>query len=287
MKKDLEPLALGSALLGSGGGGDPAYELMMASHLVEELTILEMDDLKPDCLVAPIAFMGAPLVTIEKIHSGLEFGALVREIEKQFGSPPDVLMAAEVGGANVFTPLIASALLGIPVLDADTLGRAFPELQMSSCNLKGISPSPAFLAGSMGQSVAISPRNAYELESVAREITVQWGSSAAVAVYLMRGHEARDGVIAGTVSQALAMGEDMLSGGVDFLLQNHGGKRLMCGKITDIDQMIEDGFLRGKVIVKNADEEWTIEYQNEFLVAKKEGKVMAGCQQFPLEIFQR
>lgn len=39
-------------------------------------------------------------------------------------------MAAEVGGANSFEPLVVGAKVGLPVLDADGMGRAFPELQV-------------------------------------------------------------------------------------------------------------------------------------------------------------
>ena len=42
-------------------------------------------------------------------------------------------MPAETGGINSFAPLVAGANLGLPVLDADGMGRAFPELQV--CHL--------------------------------------------------------------------------------------------------------------------------------------------------------
>ena len=42
------------------------------------------------------------------------------------------LLCAEIGGANSIAPLVAGALTGKPVIDADAMGRAFPELQMST-----------------------------------------------------------------------------------------------------------------------------------------------------------
>ena len=39
------------------------------------------------------------------------------------------LVCAEVGGLNSIQPLITGARLGLPVLDCDGMGRAFPELQ--------------------------------------------------------------------------------------------------------------------------------------------------------------
>ena len=40
------------------------------------------------------------------------------------------LICAEIGGLNSFEPLLAGTRLGLPVLDADGMGRAFPELQV-------------------------------------------------------------------------------------------------------------------------------------------------------------
>ena len=39
-------------------------------------------------------------------------------------------MSAEVGGMNSIEPLLVGARLGLPVIDADGMGRAFPELQV-------------------------------------------------------------------------------------------------------------------------------------------------------------
>jgi DUF917 family protein len=40
------------------------------------------------------------------------------------------LVSIEIGGMNGIDPLLTAAELGIPVIDADLMGRAFPELQV-------------------------------------------------------------------------------------------------------------------------------------------------------------
>ena len=40
------------------------------------------------------------------------------------------LLAAEAGGGNCLEPLVVGARLGLPVVDGDLMGRAFPELQV-------------------------------------------------------------------------------------------------------------------------------------------------------------
>ena len=42
------------------------------------------------------------------------------------------VLSAEIGGGNGLEPLAIGARLSLPVVDADYMGRAFPELQVSS-----------------------------------------------------------------------------------------------------------------------------------------------------------
>lgn len=39
-------------------------------------------------------------------------------------------MSAEIGGLNAVEPLCVAALMDLPVIDCDGMGRAFPELQV-------------------------------------------------------------------------------------------------------------------------------------------------------------
>ena len=41
------------------------------------------------------------------------------------------MLSAEIGGGNGLEPLAIAARLSLPVVDADYMGRAFPELQVS------------------------------------------------------------------------------------------------------------------------------------------------------------
>jgi DUF917 family protein len=41
-------------------------------------------------------------------------------------------MSVEIGGGNGLQPLLVAAQMGIPVVDADAMGRAYPEAQMTS-----------------------------------------------------------------------------------------------------------------------------------------------------------
>ncbi|ADI37511.1 putative uncharacterized protein [Waddlia chondrophila 2032/99] len=279
IEEQLDDLALGAALLGSGGGGDPAYELLMAKQAFEEYGPPDLVDLKevPDnALVVPIAFMGAPLVSMERLPSGREYAAILKRIESHLGKRATHLVAAEIGGANAFTPLIAGAMARLPVVDADTLGRAFPELQMSSCHLHGVESTPAFLSDPMGNTDVVEIKDAGAMEKCCRKICVEMGSSAAVAVYLMSGEAAKQALIPGTVSQAISLGAGLKRDGLKGICRESRGRVLGTGVVVDIDQSIQEGFLNGMFTLECFDEPIVVQYQNEFLAAFQGDRVLAA-----------
>ena len=50
-------------------------------------------------------------------------------------------------------PIAASARLGIPMVDADGMGRAFPELQMVTFTIGGVKATPMALTDEKGNCV--------------------------------------------------------------------------------------------------------------------------------------
>ena len=83
--ENLKDLALGSAILGSGGGGDATLYAMMSQVQMEKtglVNLITVSELKPDDVILPIGFMGAPSAETEKIASGKEFDVMLEIVEK-------------------------------------------------------------------------------------------------------------------------------------------------------------------------------------------------------------
>lgn len=284
--KDLDFLALGAAILGSGGGGSPSYNLLMAKYcfsVYHPPKILELSALTDDDLVVPIAFMGAPMVAMEKLASGKEWGILLNQIEKHCGRKATALLSAEIGGANALTALIAGAMTGVPVIDGDLIGRAFPELQMSVCTLHDIAAAPAFLVDALGNSAVITAKNPFDVERLARQVVIGMGSRAAVALYLMSGREAKSAVIRGSLSKAIEIGRiitiarETHMDPTEALLEGFGGIELASGVIEDIDYEIKGGFLCGKAVLVDAKGiGYSIHYRNEYLLARQAEDVIGS-----------
>jgi hypothetical protein len=131
----LRDLARGAAILGTGGGGDPLIGRLLVEQAIREhgpVTVLDPDELDDDAFVIPTAQMGAPTVIVEKIPRGSEPVGALRALERHLGRTADATMPIECGGINSMIPLLVAARTGLPVVDADGMGRAFPELQMET-----------------------------------------------------------------------------------------------------------------------------------------------------------
>jgi DUF917 family protein len=153
---------------------------------------------------------------------------------------------------------------------------------MSSCYLKKMAPTPAFIADCLGNSVIIETKSAHTLERIARSVTVAMGSSSAVAMYLMDGVHAQKAMIPGSFSKALLLGNLLLSArqrGDDptlSLVREAGATVLGRGTLTDIDQDIKEGFLQGSVILSTQEGPIKVSYQNEYLCASNDKGVLTA-----------
>ena len=54
-------------------------------------------------------------------------------------------------------PIVVAAQLGLPLIDCDGMGRAFPELQMVTFNLDGIPATPMAITDEKGISASLRP----------------------------------------------------------------------------------------------------------------------------------
>src|SRR5215470_2843352 len=161
MKRLLDPdslraLSRGCAVLGAGGGGDTHIALLQALQATEDhgpAPLVDLDELPDDSLIMPCGGIGAPTVSMEKIENGNEGERLREELEFLTGRKVAALMASEIGGGNGVLPVAWAAAMGLPVVDADGIGRAFPEIPQVAMHLAGIPASPAVITDERGNLV--------------------------------------------------------------------------------------------------------------------------------------
>jgi uncharacterized protein len=289
-EQDLDDLAVGAAILGTGGGGDPYVGKLLARAAIREhgpVTIVEVDEVPDDALVVPSAMMGAPTVIVEKLPSGEEAVAAFQALQDHLGRPITHTMPIEAGGLNSTMPFTVAARLGIPVVDADGMGRAFPEVQMVTATIYGIPATPMALADEKGNRVLLDRTvdNRWT-ERLARSITVDMGSTALVAQYALTGRQLREAMVPGTLRLATELGALVRAARarhddpVAAIVAHLGGRRLFTGKIVDVDRRTVAGFTRGRAQVEglgdDAGAELVLEFQNEFLAARRADRILAS-----------
>lgn len=286
-KDEIEDIAVGAALLGTGGGGDPHIGKLMALQAVEEngpLKLLSVDDINDNDIIVPTGMMGAPTVMIEKIPSGEEALATFDSIEKYLGKKVIATMPMEAGGVNSMLPLALGARLNLPVVDVDGMGRAFPELQMSTFYLDGVSATPMVIADEKGNTTLLNTINNNWTERIARASTTQMGGSVMIAIYPMTGKNLKDsGIhnileleqnIGRSIRQATSEGYNP----VEKVLNLTNGYELFKGKVIDIDRRTEGGFARGNAAIEGLynykGETLELQFQNEHLMAKSGDRLL-------------
>lgn len=290
---ELADLARGAAFLGSGGGGDPYYSLLLAEAALTRrggFDLVSLADVADDALLAPCGWIGAPTVSVEKLPNGNEAVAGLRRLEQIMGRPIDAVLPIEIGGGNGLAPLIAAAELGIPVVDCDGMGRAFPESQMAIFNIRGLSACPSVLTAADGSLNVIETDDNMTHERIARALAVSLGGIAHMVEYPLTGAEAKAHAVPGSVSAAIAIGrairEARSAGRNPFaalaLALEGTGLYPHClplfeGKIVDLERETRGGFSVGRVIIDGfgGSGRMEIEFQNENLVARRGETVVA------------
>ena len=277
---DLDAIEIGAAILGTGGGGNPYIGKLRCREELKKgrrIPVIPLAELPDDALVVSLGGIGAPVVGVEKIEEGEECLRALRAIEKELGVKVDALISAEIGGANSMEPMLTAAQAGLPVVDGDGMGRAFPEMQMCTWSIYGHREAPAAMADEKGNIVIIrnTPDDVW-LERIARSVVVAMGAAAGLATQPMRGDFVKRAAVPNTITQALNLGRAVLQAHetnadpVQTVIEQERGKLLMTAKMIDLQRHLKGGFAVGHMALEGfgdfLGDNGRIDLQNEFLV---------------------
>ena len=283
--ENLPLLSLGCTVLAGGGGGDPRIGELMAQEAIRQhgpVELLSLDDLDDDDLILPCGMIGAPTVMVEKFPNGAEGAAIRRVYEQLFGRPAAAMMPFEMGGINGVLPIAWAAIAGLPLVNGDFMGRAFPELQMLTPHIFGMSGSPAVITDERLQTVVFDTLDNRWLEKLARNAVATFGGSACGGLYPMTAAEARQPMIEGTVALSVRIGEAISVSSDDVfeaIRQVIPLFHLGAGKVVDVERRTAGGFVRGSAIIEGFGRDkgrlFRLEFQNENLVVIENGEPLA------------
>jgi DUF917 family protein len=205
----LREFARGCDVLGGGGGGQARYALPFAAHAVDlngPVQVVSAAELPSDGLVMPCTFLGAPAIGAERIGTCREAATIRGHLERHFGKPVVAMLCNEIGGFHGTASVALAAHAGLPMLDADGMGRAFPGMSRVSMHLAGVAPEPVVLADEHDRVVAVHAGGGWA-ERMARSVVVGFGDRGVSSEYVMTVDQVAGAVIEGSVSKALRIGE--------------------------------------------------------------------------------
>ncbi|MGE6741787.1 DUF917 domain-containing protein [Allorhizobium pseudoryzae] len=288
-EENIEPLAIGAWILGTGGGGDPYISTLNLRRLYAEGARVDLMDpmaLDDDDMVAVVSKMGAPLVGQERLGDPVHLARAVEVMEDYLGKRFRAIMSVEIGGSNALSSFLAAAVLNRPVVNADAMGRAYPEAQMTSFAIGNLPMFPLSLVDVRDNEVIVTRAASWKwMERISRKVCTEVGSTAATCKAPRTGREVKEWGIHDTVTKAVELGKAVLDARrrhadpVEAILNHEGGKPLFRGKVIDVARETTGGFLRGRTVIEGIDGDrgarMELAFQNEWAVAFRDGEPVA------------
>ncbi|CAI6025497.1 unnamed protein product, partial [Clonostachys chloroleuca] len=289
---DLDFIAEGCAILGCGGGGD-----VYASHLSAKknlahggsVEVIPLNLLPDDGVIPAVAVMGSPSTFSERLPSGEE---LKNSVDAALGSQGlttndlTAIMSLEIGGSNGMRGIQAALWTGKPLVDADLMGRAYPNLWQVTPNNAGIVLTPAAASDGKGNTVIqVRASSNREIEAMLRAVCVQMGQAAGISLGNLTGNQVKQYAAQSSISLAWRLGRASQLARlekrdiVESILAIHPGRKLLTGKITSVSRHVRDGFTEGSAKItpfgafggeeklSPATKDIKIDFQNENIVA--------------------
>lgn len=291
---DVEYVLKGLGILGTGGGGPPREfgQPVMEADLAagRSYTLVAPSEVPDEALILSGGYLGSvadPIdvyEVLERWESDFEFGRAVREMERYLGRKVDYLLSTELGGGNTIVSLTAGARLGIPVIDADTAGRAVPETHMTSMSLTDAKATPAVMID-LENNVVFTERCAQLfLDQLGRFLVTRTHKMVALVGSPMSGEQLKRGVIPGSISAAYDIGRfcSGLEGSpeekLDRLAAHMGGWPLFYGKVTKVEADNTSGHYVAGIdlagLGKYSQQVFRISIKNETMAGWRDGRLM-------------
>lgn len=285
---DVDDFVLGAKLLSGGGashGTMPSRWLRHAMAARGDVGLVPPGSLPPETQCLAVGFIGSPTIQSEKLPAAGQFAQAVRVAESRLGHRAGALAALNAAGVNALAPLLAATELGLPVADADGMGRIFPYVERSVFTLAGLPVGPCTLAGAQGDVVTIEPSGNMRAEALIRPATIALGGWCVAVLYPMSAALLDRHGIHGSVGRVLEVGRTLRRAAASDeprgrrLAADLGGRLLLSGLVDEVHRPSRRGFPRGAVIVTDLDDpdrSVRLETQNEYMLAIADGVPLAA-----------
>ena len=283
-RADVGHLARGCAILGTGGGGEVYTGSLILHEALRRygpVPVVTLEELDPEGLLPPLGSIGAPTVGVEKLPSGDEGMRLRDHLQHVTGRTAVAVMSSEIGGSNGLEPIAWAAEMGLPIVDADSMGRAFPEVQQVTQYVTAAARAVR-ADGRARQRGDLAPSSGPWAERIGRAVTVarRHGRHGGLRDDGRRGD--RRGHLRLAHPRARDRARDRRGRGRPGLRARRGRRRRPPARRQDRRRRAATtaGFARGSVLVEGSAGDsgrlLRLEIQNENLVALEDGLLRAS-----------
>ncbi|EPE04213.1 hydantoinase [Ophiostoma piceae UAMH 11346] len=292
---DLDLIATGTGVLGTGGGGPSYQELLHGLHLLEhggargKMRVVAPPSLDDDALVCFGSWYGAPSVINERISSGGEITKGIDMLKAILHIDSfQAVLTDEIGGGNGMSAFATGVHYDIPVVDGDAMGRAYPTMYHAIPYVYGQPIAPCALSDAQGNvNVIMSADSPERVERLLRTAAVELGLGCAVCAKPLPGNVIKKYVVPNTISQAWYLGRAVhiarrsKTSLTDAIFATTTGKVLFTGKIVSVSRDVTRGYTMGRVLIAPVSDDggdsesaasseaphMLIPFQNEYLYA--------------------
>ncbi|MBQ0827554.1 DUF917 domain-containing protein [Streptomyces tagetis] len=280
----IDALAAGAALLGSGGGGDVA----LGSHLLRRalapagrrVEVVPAAGLPPGALVVHAGVVGAPDVLAERLLAPGDLARAVEAVVGHLGGDLAAVGVIEIGGLNAVAAVLTAAHLGVPVVDGDLMGRAFPGINQTTAAVAGHPAAPLALVGPAADTVVVPAASPAMAEALIRSCAATMGGAASLAMYPLTAAVLAAHGVRSSLSACHALGTAYLTrdpaAGARALAARLGARLLFEGRVDEIRPPLAGS--PGCTTLTSPDGGATarLDHQEEFLAVTLDGVTVAG-----------
>ncbi|KIY02623.1 uncharacterized protein Z520_01088 [Fonsecaea multimorphosa CBS 102226] len=271
---DLEWMADGCYVLGCGGGGTPYPEMLKLKRLLQEghsLRIVDAEDLDEKAQIYWAGNMGSPSVPQERLCANESLEAIKEMMEYYRQDSFDAFIGLEIGGSNGLLPLSmgASNNFNRPVVDADWMGRAYPNLwQVTIAVHEPHQIAPCAISSGDGRALIMTKSSDdRSIDRTLRAPAIEMGYYVGFAAKPTTTALVKKWSVRNTMSQAWRIGRciarasrtNTISTVTEQIIEEVGGnsaaKLLFRGKIVGVERRLYKGHSHGEVVIKSISEE--------------------------------
>lgn len=278
---DIDALATGASLLGCGGGGSTLVGRMLCRAALRSgpVDVTSSAALPPDAVVVHVGAVGAPDIFAERMVAPADMARAAGSLAHFAGIRPAAVGIIEIGGLNAMMPIVAAAELGLPVVDGDLMGRAFPSVHSTTLAVRGAPIAPFALVGAAGEVVLVEESSRSAAESMLLSAVSGMGGSAALAIFPTSAADLGAADCGGSLSTCMRLGRDYLrhrDDPVPELARRLGGTVAFEGWVAEMRPREVDSPGAATLVSMDGSATCRVDFRDELLQISYDGIPVAG-----------